>query len=276
VKIHVFETGRLRNNQTFLRAQSWAGGLLRPRSDIEFPVYSFLVEHPEGLLAIDTGLGRRPHIPRWQRRFVPTVVSGPVTMDDAMRQRGLDPAGVSRVIVTHLDWDHAGGVDRFPGAEILVHRPEYESAKSRRGAVRYETAAWPSGFSPTLYDLAPEAFGPFPASLTLTDRGDVRLVPLPGHTAGQVGVVVSTGDSTLLFSADHVLRQDWFLEDHAAGRLLGLGIFHPALARETSARLHRFVEDTHAVLLPSHDDEVPERLAAATSSVAVTGSRLGG
>jgi glyoxylase-like metal-dependent hydrolase (beta-lactamase superfamily II) len=266
VTIHAFETGRLRSNETFMRAQGWGPALLRRRVDVEFPVYSFLIEDPDGDLAIDTGLGRRVHVPRWQRRFVPTVVSGPVTMHDAMRQRGLDPASVSRVILTHLDWDHAGGVDRFPHAEILVHRPEYESATGRAGAVRYQTHAWPPRFSPTLYDLEPEPFGPFPASLALTERGDVRLVPLPGHSAGQVGVVVATDDATLVFGADHALRRDWFLEDYAAGRLLGLGIFDPRAARETSRRLHRFVEDTGAVLLPSHDDQVPERLAAATGS----------
>ncbi len=265
--IHMFETGRLRSNQTFMRAQGWGPALLQRRVDVEFPVYSFLIEHPEGNLAIDTGLGRRVHVPRWQRRVVPTVVSGPVTMDDAMRQRGLDPASVSRVILTHLDWDHAGGVDRFPDAEILVHRPEYESATGRAGAVRYQTRAWPPRFSPTLYDLEPEPFGPFPASLALTEQGDVRLVPLPGHSAGQVGVVVSTDGTTLVFGADHVLSQDWFLEDYAAGRLLGLGIFDRRAARETSRRLHRFLEDTGAVLLPSHDDQLPERLAAATGWV---------
>jgi N-acyl homoserine lactone hydrolase len=263
VNIHVFETGRLRGNETFMRAQGWAPALLKRRIDVEFPIYSFLVEHPEGAFAIDTGLGRRVDVPRWLRRSVPTVVSGPLAMDDAMRRRGLDPANVSRVIVTHLDWDHAGGLDRFPGAEVLVHRPEYESATSRLGGVRYQARAWPRGFSPTLYDLEGEAFGPFPTSLTLTERGDVRLVPLPGHSAGQVGVVVSTEAATLVFAADHMLRQDWFRADYAAGDLLGLGIFQPRDARETSRRLHRFIEDTCAVVLPSHDDEVPRRLAMA-------------
>jgi glyoxylase-like metal-dependent hydrolase (beta-lactamase superfamily II) len=266
VNIHVFETGRLRGNETFMRAQGWAPALLKRRIDLEFPVYSFLIEHPEGVFAIDTGLGRRVDVPGWQRRTVPTMVGGPLAMDGAMRRRGLDPADVSHVILTHLDWDHAGGVERFPGAEVLVHRPEYESATSRLGGVRYQTRAWPDGFSPTLYDLEREPFGPFPTSLTLTRRGDLRLVPLPGHSAGQVGVVVTTEAATLVFAADHVLRQDWFIEDYAAGRLLGLGIFQPRDARETSRRLHRLIEDTGAILLPSHDDEVPQRLATVTAA----------
>jgi N-acyl homoserine lactone hydrolase len=265
VNIHVFETGRLRSNQTFMRAQRWSSGLLRRRVDIEFPVYSFLVEHPEGTFAIDTGLGRRVHVPSWQQRCVPSVVSGPLAMDDAMRQRGLDPAAVSRVILTHLDWDHVGGVNGFTRAEILVHRPEHASATGRLGAMRYQPQLWPADFSPSLYELEPEAYGPFPASLPLTSRGDVRLIPLPGHSTGQVGVIVSTANATFVFAADHVLREDWFVEDYAAGRLLGLGIFHPQHARETSRRLYRFVEETGAILVPSHDREVPARLSVGAS-----------
>jgi N-acyl homoserine lactone hydrolase len=270
VNIHVFETGRLRSNQTFMRAQGWSSGLLRRRVDIEFPVYSFLVEHPEGTFAIDTGLGRGVHVPGWQHRCVPSVVSGPLAMDDAMRRRGLDPAAVSRVILTHLDWDHVGGVNGFTRAEIFVHRPEHASATGRLGAMRYRPQLWPADFSPSLYELEPEACGPFPASLPLTRRGDVRLIPLPGHSTGQVGVIVSTADATFVFAADHVLREDWFVEDYAAGRLLGLGVFHPQHARETSRRLHRLVEETGAILVPSHDPEVPTRLPVAGSPMLAT------
>jgi glyoxylase-like metal-dependent hydrolase (beta-lactamase superfamily II) len=90
----------------------------------------------------------------------------------------------------------------------------------------------------------------------------VRIVPLPGHTIGQVGVIVRSGDLRVLFAADHVLRQDWFLEDYQEGRLVGLGVFHRREARETSRRIHEFIESVPTVLAPSHDDQVPARLAA--------------
>jgi hypothetical protein len=76
-------------------------------------------------------------------------------------------------------------------------------------------------------------------------------------------VVVQTDGPALFFAADHILRQDWFLEDYAAGNLLALGaLFFPKLAVESSRRLHRFVEETPTVLLPSHDTETPARLEA--------------
>jgi glyoxylase-like metal-dependent hydrolase (beta-lactamase superfamily II) len=266
VRIHVVETGRLVGNRTFMRADGWASGLLRRRTDCAFPVQSFLVEHPEGLLAIDTGLGVPPTVPRWQRRVVPVPVGGPRRIDQQMRAIGMDPADVRRVILTHLDWDHVGGVSAFGSAEVLVHRAEHEAATSLAGRMRYQPGRWPQGFSPTLYDLDDGPLGPFPRSRAVTERGDVHLVPLPGHSAGQVGVLVRAAEATLLFAADHVLRWDWFLEDSAAGRQLGLGIFLPHDARETSRRVRQLVEDAGAVVLPSHDDETPSRLARALRS----------
>jgi N-acyl homoserine lactone hydrolase len=113
-----------------------------------------------------------------------------------------------------------------------------------------------------VFDLDPEPYGPFPASKALTDDGSVRIVPLPGHSIGQIGVIVRSGDVRLFLVADHLLRQDWFLEDYASGRLLGLGIFHPDDARETSRRIYELAGSVPTVLVPSHDDEVPARLAA--------------
>ena len=76
-------------------------------------------------------------------------------------------------------------------------------------------------------------------------------------------MIVQTGDVGLFFAADHALRQDWFVEDYEAGRLLMLGaLFFPKLTAETSRRIHRFLEEVPAVFIPSHDADAPARLAA--------------
>ena len=262
LRIHAIQTGRLVGNETFLRGEGFSS-LLRPRRDYEFPAYSFVLEHPDGLIAIDTGMSSRARSPRprMQRRFVPRPIPG-TEMGPAMRERGLDPADVRRVVLTHLDWDHAGGLAHFPHAEVLLHRPEHDFAATAAGRWRYEPGLWPAGFAPTVYDLDPEPCGPFPHSRAVTSDGAVKIVPLPGHSIGQVGVVVEAGDTRCLFAADHVLRRDWFLEDYAAGRLVGLGHFHRSQARETSRRIHHYMEAAPTFLVPSHDDTVPARLAA--------------
>ena len=56
MRVHVIQTGRLIGNKTFLRGSGWSS-LLRRREPFDFPVYSYIVEHPDGHIAIDTGLG---------------------------------------------------------------------------------------------------------------------------------------------------------------------------------------------------------------------------
>jgi glyoxylase-like metal-dependent hydrolase (beta-lactamase superfamily II) len=259
IRLHSINTGRLVGNQTFLRGEGWSSLLRRPL-DVGFPVLSFVLEHPGGLIAVDTGVSpyvRSPR-PRSQRRFVPNPVERR-PIGQAMRAIGFDPADVERVVLTHLDWDHAGGLADFPTAQVLVHRPEWEFAKTRFGRKRFEPELWPAGFSPSLYELDPKPFGPFPASLPLTPDGDVRIVPLPGHTPGHVGVVVDLKDARVLLCGDHVLRADWFAEDVDAGRLLGLGIWNAKAARDTSRRIQKFLTAEEALLIPSHDEESPRR-----------------
>lgn len=262
MRVHVIQTGNLIGNETFLRGQSWSS-VLRKAKRYEFPAYCYIIEHPDGHIAIDTGMTSRARTPRLARRFVPTPVA--TEQDEVgpqMRAVGLDPNDVRLVVVTHLDWDHVGGVGHFPHAEVLVHRPEFEFAKTFQGKMRYQPKLWPSSFDPTLYDLEAEPYGPFAHSKTVTDRRDVRLVPIPGHSIAQVAAIVKTGRTTLFFGADHMLRQDWFLEDLRVGRHVGLGLFFREQAIDTTKRIARFMEETPTILLPAHDADAVARLAA--------------
>lgn len=261
MRVHVIPTGRLNGNKTFMRGEGW-GSLFRPQERYEFPAYVYVLEHPDGLIAVDTGMTSRARTPRPARRFVPVPTAGPEDeIGPRMRAAGLNPGDVRLVLVTHLDWDHAGGVAHFPHAEIRVHRPEYEFSKTVMGKIRYQPKLWPDWFSPALFDLEDEPFGPFPQSLSVTDAGDVRLVPIPGHSIGQVGVVVRVGRKHLFFGADHMLRQDWFLADYAAGRHVQLGVFFREESIASTRRIHEFLERYDTVLLPAHDADAVRRLA---------------
>ncbi|HEX2086849.1 MAG TPA: MBL fold metallo-hydrolase [Solirubrobacteraceae bacterium] len=260
---HAFATGRLTANKTFLRGEGFASLLRRPES-FEFPALAYVIEHPEGLIAVDAGLAVPVPRPRGLRGFPPAAATTAAEeIGPQMRARGLDPGDVRLVVLTHLDWDHTGGLRHFPNAEVLVHRPEHTFAQTRVGRIRYQPSLWPRGFAPTVYDLDPEPYGPFPASRRVTRSGDVRIVPLAGHSPGQVGVVYEAAGRTLLFVADHMLRADWFAEDVAAGRMLMLGAWGKRAARETSRRLDALVRERPVVLLPAHDADAPARLAAA-------------
>lgn len=90
-----------------------------------------MISHPKGNVLFDVGLH-----PRCRREIddspnVLTVRTGP--SDDAVSQLGivgLAPAYISHVIVSHLHYDHAGGLQYFPEAKIVVQETELLFAES--------------------------------------------------------------------------------------------------------------------------------------------------
>ena len=159
-----------------------------------------------------------------------------------------------------LDQDHVGGVGHFPNARVVVHRPEFEHAKTFGGKQRYRPQGWPETFKPELYDLGPEPLGPFPQSLSLTDKQDVTLVPLPGHSIAQVGIVVRTTGATLFFGADHITNQKHFVDNVGRGRLSSATHFHsPKQGRESTRRSSSSPADTDR-FPTAHDADAEMRL----------------
>ena len=266
MRVRVIQTGSLVEQRTFMRAEGWSA-VFRRRSDFEFPVHVYVLEHPEGLIAIDTGLSKKcyPPVPPGVSRFLPRPLIEPdEELGPRMRAAGFDPGDVRTVVLTHFHPDHIGGVHLFPQAEILVHRPEHRFATSFPGKLLYQPGRWPE-FEPAFsYELDPEPYGAFPKSKAVTDRGDVRLVPIPGHSVAQVGVIVREEGVELYFSADHALRPG------LAARGSGRGADHHGLqaaasrklAAETSRLVRDFIEETPTVLIPAHDADVPARLEA--------------
>jgi glyoxylase-like metal-dependent hydrolase (beta-lactamase superfamily II) len=105
-------------------------------------------------------------------------------------------------------------------------------------------------------ELAPEPYGPFPQSLRLTEAGDVTLVPLPGHTPGQIGVLVDEGDHTVFLAADSSYTQELMLRRKADG----VGADEEA-ERLRHERIQAFAAEHSTVYLVAHDPETGARLA---------------
>jgi hypothetical protein len=63
----------------------------------------------------------------------------------------------------------------------------------------------------------------------------------------------------LFFGGDHVIRQDWFARDERAH--IQRPQFYPRLTRDTSRRLHEYIDRYPTILLPSHDGGAAKNLA---------------
>jgi glyoxylase-like metal-dependent hydrolase (beta-lactamase superfamily II) len=172
--------------------------------------------------------------------------------------------------MTHLHTDHAGGLHHFPKSEILVSRREAGLAAGRLGRVRgYLNNRFPDWLDPTLVDLRPDAFGPFPESLPLTAAADVTIVPLAGHTPGQIGVVVQDGDHAMFLAGDSSYSEEAMLHGIVDGVAPS-----DAEAHLTHERIRAFAAKTPTIYLVAHDPQTGSRLAEQRTVTVIPGEAV--
>jgi len=225
------------------------------------PIYVWVLEHPEGVILIDTGETAKAtepgYFPSWHPYFkkVKEWLAPEQEVGPQLQALGIRPNDVRWVIMTHLHTDHAGGLHYFPKSEILVMRRAFELASGFAGQVRgFLPHRWPSWFAPKLIDLAPDSFGPFPSSLKVTHAGDVIVVPTSGHTDAHVSVVVQDSELTYFFAGDASYTQRFMLDQQIDGVALDA-----QAARQTLQRIRQFTQTTPTVYLPTHDPESGNR-----------------
>jgi N-acyl homoserine lactone hydrolase len=268
VKVHAISTGTVRVTESQRRGRG--PGPLRPlltmadrRWTDPLPIHAWVVEHPEGVIVVDTGETAKATQPGWFPRWHPYFhlavrldVKPEEEVGPQLRERGIDPGDVAKVVITHLHTDHSGGLEHFPDTDILVSDDEYRLARGTMGKLRgFIPHRWPDWFEPRITEFRPEPFGPFPESLPLTDAGDVRIVPTGGHTAGHVSVVVDEGERVLFLAGDTSYNEELLVE----GALDGVAP-NPTQARVTMERIRELGLQRPTVYLPTHDAGAAARL----------------
>jgi glyoxylase-like metal-dependent hydrolase (beta-lactamase superfamily II) len=271
--IHAIQTGSVAIKTHQMRGQGHGSlrlvnTLLDPKWTEPLPIYAWVIEHPEGLIVIDTGetarTAERGYFP-WWHPFFKLAARPEVHPEDEigpqLRARGIAPGDVRWVVVTHLHTDHAGGLHHFPKATILVSRAEHQAASGFRGQINgYLPQHWPGWFAPQLIDFASQPLGVFPNSYTLTSAGDVHLVPTPGHTFGHLSVIMQEDEHALFFAGDTSYTQQLMLEQVIDGVTS-----YEALYQQTARQIRSYVQATPTIYLPSHDPASAQRLVDRTA-----------
>jgi glyoxylase-like metal-dependent hydrolase (beta-lactamase superfamily II) len=183
----------------------------------EICTHCLLLETAQGLVLVDTGYGlqdvRRP-CARLARLWPAVLNVDYRERDTALRQveaLGFSARDVRHIVLTHLDFDHAGGIEDFPHARIHVMEKEREAAeRKRRGFVarqRYRPAQWDGARDWRAYAGRGEGWFGFEAVRDLDGLPpEILLIPLAGHTAGHAGVAIQRGGDWLLHAGDAYLH----------------------------------------------------------------------
>lgn len=166
----------------------------------------------------------------------------------------VDPATITDVVVSHLHFDHAGGltcerdgrlVPTFPRARVHVHRPEFDDARANVGIM---TATYRE-----------ENYAPIDAAKAwylLEGAGEIvpgiRNMPTPGHTRGHHSIVVEGRDRTLVFAGDLMPTR------HHLGAPYNMGYdLFPLDNRSSKQTLLAWLAANDGLLVIDHELEAP-------------------
>lgn len=240
-----------------------------PKKKLTMPVVMAFVKHPKGNVLIDAAFGRNfeRHVEEFPANLFNKMMKPRFDpeKDSAVAQLaalGVPSEEVDYLVVTHMHWDHVGGLGDFPGASFLTPRAEWDAA--HRGDLTLSVRGYADSMYDTLHPAAmliewPERpFGTFERSIDLFGDGSIVLLDTRGHTPGSLSVLVSlsTGERFLFTGDASWLRRGYREHKHKGWKTRLLdnsrrGVM-PTLERIDA--LEKLAPDVKVV--PAHDPEV--------------------
>lgn len=203
----------------------------------------FVLQGGGETILVDTGL---PSQERMNRENLPFQrINNAPSLVEALNKQGISPLEVSKIIWTHVHYDHASNIDQFPNArEFFVQRREILAAVDPIPAQKKYYCALAETGRPEWI----QAIG----RIRLLD-GDREILPgckvlhTPGHTPGSQCVIVETKEGTYALAGDHIPIAE------AYERCIPNGILEN---KDEWYASHSRLRALGAYVLPGHDYQV--------------------
>jgi len=208
---------------------------------IRFPIPAYVIETDDERILVDTGL-HPAAVKDSERHYDRPDALGMFQLELAESiEEQVDLATITKVVLTHLHFDHAQGLALLPSSvPIVIQRREWEAGQDRDAVAK-------NFFEPVDYAGVGGRIELVDGDHDLLGDGSVRLLSTPGHTPGHQSIQVGEG---LVIGGDVVHYASVF-DDHRFGVV---GDDFDAQA-ESADRLLA-LRDAGAVVLPGHDAEV--------------------
>ncbi len=258
VTIRPLSTGSFETSYANL-VQGGRGGKVR------IPIPFYLIDHPKGMILFDSGLGTRfeEEVKGWwvNRLLAPLLPHHLMPTAPAVRQLsrlGIAADRIQAIIVSHLHFDHAGGLRDFPEAEVVVSRREWDSIPTGRFAARIRGIMKEqlTGIHVREIDYsASSQFGPFEGSFDYLGDRSLILLSTPGHTPGHQSLLVTLGSGKkVLLTGDAVWVGEGYKRPAPKGWLVRTLEEESDISWRTTQAIHEFHrENPDCFIVPGHD-----------------------
>lgn len=211
------------------------------------PTRCLLVETESGLVLVDTGYGLKDvhspqrRLPGLWRSLLNIKLNEEDTAARQIERAGFRTSDVRHIVMTHLDFDHAGGIEDFPQARVHLLAAELEAARAPKKSFvaqqRYRMRQWSSDVSWRTYAPEGEPWFGFDAVRQIEGLPpEILLVPLRGHTLGHSGVAIQSADGWLLHAGDAVLHRSEVVAADSRAMPPGLAAYQRIMDADHGAR----------------------------------------
>ena len=166
---------------------------------LAIPVPCYLIDHPKGKVVFDTGLNHavqhdaHARIGNLAKAFAIEFHPGE-ELAARLSLVDTDPADIRYLVNSHLHFDHAGGNDAVPNAQLVVQRREWDAGQD-------PDLAHANGFDKKDFDLGHDLLAP-DGEHDLFGDGSVTCVPTYGHTPGHQSLRVKLDSGDVLLTGD--------------------------------------------------------------------------
>jgi N-acyl homoserine lactone hydrolase len=227
-------------------------GMNKDQGRVTVPILAFLIEGGPDPILVDAGMrsaDRAMNIHRLGRHWIAEEMSLPAQL----ARHQVKPEEVKTVILTHLHYDHCGGVELLPNARIVVQRSELAAAAAPMGPRTLEI-----GSRELFYDRRDVAamVDPLWERVELIE-GDTKLFPgiecilYPNsHTPGSQCVYIDSMDGVIGCVGDMVRKVDLNVR-----KAIPPGIYYDL---EQMQRAMRDIAMRGDIIYPAHDPLVLE------------------
>lgn len=212
IKIHILHTGLVKVDKglpfydDFRNTLAFTGLFRSHKNQIILPVSSYLIEHPKGLVLLDTGWNELVRKSQWaelglQVQINKAYLPAGWSVKEQLEELGYKDSDLDVVILSHLHSDHASGLPLVKHAKkFLVSEEELKAGNTDK--LRYIPKMW-KDVNLTSFHYENSKLGPFHRAFDLFGDGSIKMIWTPSHSAGLSATLITGADGkSILLASD--------------------------------------------------------------------------